>query len=201
MVSFSAIPWVGQLSFHCCGLLSQTLHSQKSNLTHRLAVPSIGPQTAPFVTPAVGARQPAWLTSSLPSQPPAAGPVPPPARASNHSHSAEPGPAAPRSSPSQSTQRYLTHTHNRRHASTATWALAAYQAAEPKLAVYGHGVDSPDAQHEVLLLGDSMVRFVELPHTITYCFSGFKVADMIEHCYYRSASLCPHCNCSPSKTA
>ncbi|KAL7404434.1 hypothetical protein ABVT39_014751 [Epinephelus coioides] len=120
------------------------------------------------------------VTSSPPAQPPAAGLVPPAIQASNHPHSAEPGPAAPRSSPSQSTQRYLTHTHNRRHASTANRALAAYRAAQPKLAVYGHDVDSPDAQHGVLLLGDSMVRFVELPHTITYCFSGFKVADMIE---------------------
>lgn len=48
----------------------------------------------------------------------------------------------------------------------------------PKRAMYS------DTQYtdtgEVLVLGDSIVRFVKLPGAVTYCLSGGKVADFIE---------------------
>ena len=44
-------------------------------------------------------------------------------------------------------------------------------------AYYGGCKDSPP---EILVIGDSIVRFVELPCAITYCLSGGKTTDFIE---------------------
>lgn len=45
-----------------------------------------------------------------------------------------------------------------------------------RLATYGSSTDQP----EILVVGDSIVRYVELPGAVTYCLSGGKVLELIE---------------------
>lgn len=47
-----------------------------------------------------------------------------------------------------------------------------------KLSAYNGGCK--DRQPEILVIGDSIVRSVELPGAITYCLPGAKFADIIE---------------------
>lgn len=38
-----------------------------------------------------------------------------------------------------------------------------------------------NGQPEILIIGDSITRFVKIPCGITYCFSGFRILDVLEH--------------------
>eukprot|EP00064_Thunnus_orientalis_P008117 superscaffoldBa00000948_g8140 len=46
------------------------------------------------------------------------------------------------------------------------------------LSIYSGG--HVDGEHEVLLVGDSIIQFVEVPNGITYCLQGAKILDIIE---------------------
>ena len=46
------------------------------------------------------------------------------------------------------------------------------------LSIYSGG--HVDGEHEVLLVGDSIMQFVEVPNGITYCLQGAKILDIIE---------------------
>lgn len=48
----------------------------------------------------------------------------------------------------------------------------------PKLAIYNRGCVGRQA--DILIIGDSIVRSVEIPGAVTYCLPGGKVADIIE---------------------
>lgn len=46
------------------------------------------------------------------------------------------------------------------------------------LAIYSGGC--ADREREFLLVGDSIMRFVEIPNGITYCWPGAKILDMVK---------------------
>ena len=68
----------------------------------------------------------------------------------------------------------------RNHASplTATCSLPIGHHLRSKLTIYNDNLHT--ARPEILIVGDSIVRFVRLPGAITYCFSGGKTTDFIE---------------------
>lgn len=121
------------------------------------------------------------MTSSPPAQPPAAGPVPLPTRASNRPPFA--AAACPQALPGHGPPSWVAALPDRSStaANVSDDANAASLASgtgqlPPKLAVYSSSEASTDPK--TLIVGDSVVRHLTLPCAITYCLSGGKVTDL-----------------------
>lgn len=132
--------------------------SQSAARKRRAPVPSTSPRGSPSPTAPDGKR-PRWsLVDSEPS-----------VSAPGLSASSRNSPVAVQAS-----------VQVRNHAAplTVSSSLPIGRHLRSKLAVYTDNLGT--ARPEILIVGDSIVRFVNLPGAVTYCLSGGKTADFIE---------------------